>query len=244
VKQIAGDQVDIMTMVAEGHVPETAQPGPRKLARLQQADVIIVVGHPSLFFEKRYITSNRKVDSKAVWVSMYEVAKNMQPLRELEGTDPHLWTSPAIMLATARSVADSLAYLDPENSKKYRRGRLKLATRVKKLDTQLREYVKASEFKEILVYHPAWGHFSQDYGLTQLAIEVEGKAPGPGSLSNIIRVANKKSLKFIVSSPGTDQRQAGIIAAQLQATVLVIDPMDADWMNMMLKMKTAVKMTK
>ena len=244
VKQLAGDRVDLLTMIPEGHVAETAQPGPRKLARSRQADIQFIVGHPALFFEARYINPYRKSDSKAGWISLFDVAKEMQPARVLIDTDPHLWTSASIMMAAASVVADSLSRLDPENADSYQKNRLKLETAVKKLDQQIREQVVQKEIRELLVYHPAWGHFCQDYDLRQLAIEEEGKAPGPGGLTSLFRKSDANNISFIISSPGADQRLAGIIAAQLQIEVLTVDPMDPDWMQMMDKMKAAVEKLK
>ncbi len=241
VKQIAGDAVEVLTMIPQGRVPETAQPGPRRLARSQQAGIQFIVGHPALFFEEKYIIPQRKSDSRTTWISMYDVAKQLQPARTLEGTDPHLWTSPAIMLATARLVASSLVRLDPENAHRYQQGLQKLVARIKKLDEQIRENIYRSQFQQILVYHPAWGHFSQDYGLSQLAVEEEGKIPDPGRLSALFRTSDKKNINFIISSPGADERLAGIIAAQLQIDVLVVDPMDPDWLHMMGKMIVAIE---
>jgi len=241
VSQIAGEHVDLLTMVPDGHVPESSQPGPRKLALSRQADIQFIVGHPALFFETRYINPYRKNDSKAVWISMFDVAKQMQPARMLKGTDPHLWTSASIMMATADVVSESLARLDPENAESYQKNRLKLDAAVKKLDQQISEQVDHKKIRQLLVYHPAWGHFCQDYDLRQLAIEEEGKAPGPGSLSSLFRKSDAKDINFIISSPGADQRLAGIIAAQLQIGVLTVDPMDTDWMHMMNKMKAAVE---
>ncbi|MFW2438984.1 MAG: metal ABC transporter solute-binding protein, Zn/Mn family [Arenicellales bacterium] len=240
VKQIAGDHVDLLTMVPEGHVPESSQPGPRKLALSRQADIQFIVGHPALFFETRYINPYRKTDSNAVWISMFDVAEQMQPARILKGTDPHLWTSASIMMATAGVISESLARLDPANADSYQRKLLKLDATVKKLDQQISEQVDHKKIRQLLVYHPAWGHFCQDYDLRQLAIEEEGKTPVPGSLSDLLRASDVNDMNFIISSPGADQRLAGIIAAQLQIGVLTVDPMDTDWMHMMNKMKTAL----
>ena len=55
VKQVAGEKVELLTMIAAGHVAESAQPGPRNLTRFQQADIHFTVGDPSFFFETRYI---------------------------------------------------------------------------------------------------------------------------------------------------------------------------------------------
>jgi zinc transport system substrate-binding protein len=241
VNQLAGDHVDLLTMIPEGHVAETAQPGPRKLSRSRQADLHFIVGHPALYFEARYIIPFKNPASQAEWLSMYEVAKRMQPARLLKDTDPHLWTSLSIMQATASVLADSLSRLDPGNTDSYRVNLLKLNTVLEDLDKQIRKEVVQSHTSEFLVYHPAWGHFSQDYGLHQLAIEKQGKAPDPARLTRIFRTADENNINFIVSSPGADQRQAGIIAAQLQIDVQIVDPMDPDWMHMMRNMRETIK---
>lgn len=239
--QLAGDHVDLLTMIPEGHVVETAQPGPRKLFRSRQADLHFIVGHPALFFESRYVNPLLKPASQVEWVSMYEVAKNMRPARILKDTDPHLWTSLSIMQASARVIADNLSRLDPENSDSYRKNFLKLNKLLNDLDKQIRKEVVQSHTGEFLVYHPAWGHFSQDYGLHQLAIEKQGKAPDLARLSSIFRTVDENNINFIISSPGADQRQAGIIAAQLQIDVQIVDPMDPDWIHMMRNMREAIR---
>ncbi len=241
VKQLADDHVDILTMIEEGHVAETAQPGPRKLARSRQADIQFIVGHPALFFESRYMRIEEKPESMPRVISLFDVAKKMQPHRALQGTDPHLWTSVSIMQSTIAIVADSLSQLDPENADIYRKNQRKLYDSVSQLDKQIRKQLEKKQQREFLVYHPAWSHFSQDYGLHQRAIEAEGKTPSPGSLSGLMRHAEEKKFNFIISAPGTDRRRAEIIARQLQIELILIDPMDPDWMQMIDKMKSAME---
>jgi len=241
VKQIAGEHVDLLTMVPPGHVPESAQPGPRNLVRFQQADIHFTIGHPSFIFETRYINPYREKSVASTWISMYETVEKTMPAHKLQGSDPHLWTSPSIMMASANIVAQTLARLEPENADVFQRNLQSLNEKINNFGEQLRVQLEGRDSDKLLVYHPAWGHFCQDFGLQQLAIEKEGKAPGAGSLSGLFTRLQKNNINFIISSPGADQRIAGMIADQFKINMILVDPMDSDWFKMMLMMRQALE---
>ena len=241
VKQIAGEDVELLTMVPSGHVPESAQPGPRKLSRYQQADIHFTVGDPAFSFETRYISPYREKAESASWISMYDIAGQIAPVHELKGLDPHLWTSPRIMLASANALEQILAGLDPQNADLYRNNLSRLQEAISNLDRKLRVSVGQRSTDKLLVYHPAWGHFCQEYGLQQLAIEKEGKVPGAGSLSTLFTGLENDRINFIISSPGADRRIAAMIAEQFHMNLVMINPMDRDWMRMMLEMNQALE---
>ncbi len=241
VKQIAGEHVDLLTMVPPGHVPESAQPGPRNLVRFQQADIHFTIGHPSFIFETRYIKPYREKSDAATWISMYEIVEQMMPTHMLEASDPHLWTSPSIMMASARVVEQTLARLDPENADVFQKNLHQLNEKIKSYDEQLRVQLEGRDSDKLLVYHPAWGHFCQDFGLQQIAIEKEGKAPGAGSLSGLFTQLENHNITNIISSPGADQRIASLIADQFKINLMLVNPMDSDWYKMMLTMKQALE---
>lgn len=241
VKQIAGEEVELLTMVPSGHVPESAQPGPRKISRYQQADIHFTVGDPTFSFETRYISPFRKKAEPGRWLSMFDIAGQIAPVDKLKGLDPHLWTSPRIMLASANALEQILAELDPQHADLYRNNLFHLQKTILNLDMQLKVSVGLRSTDKLLVYHPAWGHFCQDYGLQQVAIENEGKMPGAGSLSTLFTRLEKDSINFIISSPGADQRIAAMIAEQFHMKLIMINPMDTDWMRMMLAMNQALE---
>ena len=241
VKQIAGEEVELLTMVPSGHVPESAQPAPRKLSRYQQADVHITVGDPAFSFETRYISPYREKAEPGRWLSMFDIAGQTAPVHKLKGLDPHLWTSPKIMLASANALEQILAEMDPQHADLYRNNLFRLEEAILNLDRQLRVSVGRRSSDKLLVYHPAWGHFCQDYGLQQLAIEKEGKVPAAGSLSTLFTSLENDRINFIISSPGAERRIAAMIAEQFHMNLVMINPMDTDWMRMMLEMNKALE---
>jgi zinc transport system substrate-binding protein len=243
VERIAGAQAELVVMIPEGHVAESARPHPRLLGEFQQAVVRLIVGHPSLFFEARYLKPQQDKADYAVWINMYDIGRSIWPGDELGLSDPHLWTSPAIMLATAEKLAEVLSELDSENRHVYQQNLAALQQDIGSLDRQIRKISSTRENRELLVYHPAWGSFCRDYGLQQHAIESEGKEPGPANLSRLLKTVDSR-VGFIISSPGSDERIASMIASELAIRLVLIDPMSHDWKEMMHAMKTALESRK
>jgi len=80
-----------------------------------------------------------------------------------------------------------------------------------------------------LVFHPAFGYFASAYGLRQVAIEEEGKAPGPARLAAVIEAAKADGIKVVFVEPQFSSSAARTIASAIGGEVVVIDPLAADW---------------
>ena len=76
-----------------------------------------------------------------------------------------------------------------------------------------------------LVYHPAWHYLAREYGLEQVAIEVEGNEPGAGQLAELIEQARAENVRVLFVSPQHSQRSARMIAEEIGAQVVEIDPL-------------------
>ena len=48
----------------------------------------------------------------------------------------------------------------------------------------------------LMVFHPAWGYFCRDYGLRQVAVEVEGKEPKPAQMKALMARQHRNSADF------------------------------------------------
>ena len=58
----------------------------------------------------------------------------------------------------------------------------KFISEVVETDNAIKKILSESDrSKGFLVFHPAWGYFARDYGLSQVSIELEGKEPSPGN---------------------------------------------------------------
>jgi zinc transport system substrate-binding protein len=234
VRQVAAEYADVQLMLPAGHVPENSEPGPRRLAALYSAQLYLLVGHPAFLFETRHVLPHLR-QHHIRRLSMFDLAAGNDRV-DIAEADPHLWTSPSIMLQTAIALTEELAQLDPLHAGQYKRNLADLQHRILELDKRYRLLGAARPGAIFLVYHPAWGNFARDYGFRQVAIEEHGKSPGAARLSKLIGELAGQAVDRIIVSPGHEQRSAALLARQLQAQVVVIDPLDADWWNMMQEM--------
>ena len=85
------------------------------------------------------------------------------------------------------------------------------------------------ESRTFLVYHPAWGYFADAYGLTQIPIEREGKAPGARRLTALIEQARATGTRVIFVQPQFDRRAAERVAQAINGRVEAVDPLAPDY---------------
>lgn len=84
-----------------------------------------------------------------------------------------------------------------------------------------------------MIYHPALSYFARQYGLTQIAIEMDGKNPSAHQLAEMVRLAKYENLSAVFIQTQFDSRNAEILANELGGEVLMIDPLGYDWLNNM-----------
>ena len=66
---------------------------------------------------------------------------------------------------------------------------------------EINQSMSGIENRNLMVYHPAWGYFCRDYGMTQFPIEDEGKEPTAEGLANLIDQAMANEIEIIFVSP-------------------------------------------
>jgi zinc transport system substrate-binding protein len=111
------------------------------------------------------------------------------------------------------------------------------------LDAELKEMLSVSKNRTaFMVFHPSWGYFAQSYGLKQVPVEIEGKAPKPKELERLIRYAKTKKIKSIFVQPQFPTRGAKIIADAIGGQVFVADPLAEQWADNL--RRVALQLTK
>jgi zinc transport system substrate-binding protein len=146
-----------------------------------------------------------------------------------EGLDPHIWLSPELVKVQAKTITDSLVELDPDREQKYRKNYSRFIALVDELDARLRSILAGKTGMKFMVFHPSWGYFARSYGLTQVAVEIEGKSPKPASLKKLIDQARAQQIRVIFAQPQFSRKSAEMIAREIDGEVVLIDPLAEDW---------------
>jgi len=231
VERVGGEHVEVQAMVQPGRSPATYDPTPRQVAALARADLYVRVGVP---FEAAWMKRIRSANSGMPVLD----AREGIDLRRHDGgddghgheeLDPHVWTSPPLVKVMAANIRDALIRLDPVHRADYDAGYRTFAAELDALDRAIRGLLADVPRRRFLVYHPAWGYFADTYGLTQVAIEREGKEPGARALAALIDQARREGVGVIFVQPQFNRRSAEQVARTIGGRVEAIDPLAANY---------------
>ncbi|HPQ97710.1 MAG: zinc ABC transporter substrate-binding protein [Thiothrix sp.] len=242
VERIAGGLVEVQAMVQPGFSPHTYEPTPRQISQLARADLYIRIGVP---FEDSWMRRIQGVNPDMPVLDARTGLK-LLPMAEQEGGDehghrhenqfdPHVWTSPRLVEQMSEPMLDALAKLLPQHKVVLEQNRQQFVAELQALDQALARQFAAAPGKRFMVFHPSWGYLADAYGLTQVAIEADGKEPGARALAQLIDTARAEGIKSIFVQPQFDRRMAEQVAEAIGGRVEAIDPLEYAYFDMMHK---------
>ncbi len=242
VETIGGEHVSVQVMVPPDAEPVTYEPTPRQMGSLSQAKLYFAIGVP---FEKGWLPRFRAAnpDMTVIDTVVRIQRRAMSPEHGhghshdhdhgdgSDALDPHVWLSPPLVRLQAEEIRDALIAADPAHTSDYHRGFRHLFDEINNLDHDILDALAdiPASSRRFLVFHPAFGYFAASYGLEQMAIEVEGKEPGPRELARIIDQARQDNIRVVFIEPQFAQVAARTIAREIGGEVILLDPLARDW---------------
>ena len=238
-ERIAGDRAEVHVLVSPGLSPHTFEPTPRQMAVLARADIFFRVG---VEFENALLPRiEGTTESLQIVDCLAGIRRRAMDSGDDEGLDPHVWLSVRNAIQISQTIHAALVRLDPDERIGYDRRLSALVDDLDDLDERIREILKPVEGKEIFVFHPSFGYFADDYGLTQVAVETGGSEPSARELAKLIDRATEKGVRVIFVQPQFSQRTADTIATQIGGAVVAIDPLARDYVDSLERMARAVE---
>ncbi len=227
---IAGNRFTVHTLTPDGSSPETYQPTPQQIAELGESRMYIRVG--SLGFERSLL---RKFTSNMPHLHCVEASLGIDTLIQNERSygnrhaDPHTWTSPAGMRVIAANIYAALCRVDTAYHDTYTRNFKALLKRIDAVDRAVHDRLDTLSTRTFLTYHPALSYFARDYGLHQLAIEADGKAPSAEHLAALVDTCRHDGVSVVFVQKEFSDRAARTIAEETGARTYIINPLSYDW---------------
>ncbi len=254
VERIGGDRVSVDVLVLPGKSPATYAPTPEQMSKLTKAKLFFRIGVP---FEKVLI---RKVEKSLKNIRIVDTRKGIQ-LRRFAGgrhhdtvednhhkasdSDPHIWLSPVLVKRQAKTICEALIQFDPEGKATYTSNLKDFTKDLDDLHRKISNTLAPLKGSTIFVFHPVFGYFTDEYGLRQLAVELEGKAPKGKDLSSFIKKARQQNAHMVFVQPQFELRTAQKIADAIDGVVVSVDPLARDYISslnsIMKKVAGAVK---
>jgi len=263
VQQIGKNFVDVQVMVPPGANPAVYEPKPAQMTALGKTRVYFSIGVP---FEKVWlekiaaINPGMRIIKTDDGIQKYFLEKNIcgepaarptdkQPYAKKPSfeniPDPHIWLSPPLVMMQARIILLGLQQIDPNRREIYEQNHRAFLLSLIDMDSQLRKLFSDIPSEHFMVFHPAWGYFARAYGLTQVPVEIEGKAPKPAQLLQTIEYARQQGLTVILTQPQCFDKCAEQVARAIDGRVIHADPLALDWaknlLEVAMKIKTALK---
>lgn len=236
VERIGGNRVKVSVLVPAGADPHTFEPKPATMVELSRAGAWFTIGIPfEENLEPRLSSGN---DELAIVRTEEGILRNDHGPG---GVDPHVWLSPRLVKVQAENILQGLIKIDPAGEKTYRGNARRFAAELDALDRELKTLFSGSRGKSFLVFHPSWGYLAADYGLVQVAIEVDGKEPKGADLGRVIELAREKRIRTIFVEPQSSSRSARTIAESIGAKLVTADPLAANWADNLRKVARAFK---
>lgn len=252
VERIGGEHVEAESMVQPGHSPVTYEPTPRQMTALASAQGFIRVGVPfeSVWMDRITATNpGLSIIDARDGVDLIDLQhESHSPAgavpapggHDHAGMDPHIWLDPSIARNIVTNIRDYLTRTDPAHEVIYNRNAERLLEELSEVDAGIRRLVDDAKSRRFLVFHPAWGYFARAYGLEQLAVEIEGRQPGPRSLARLIELIESENIDVIFVQKQFSDRIVRTMAAQIDAKVEVLDPLAENYVENLLSAARAI----
>jgi len=231
-ERIAGPHVTVRVLIKPGANPHTYTPTPKQIVSLNRGRLLLCGG--SGF--GRIISSRLELDDSKLRIvnladGLVDQHHGHDHGHDHCNDDQHAWMSPRIAKSLAIGICRELCRLAPSHSKDFKQNLRTLQNELDALDAELTKALAPHKGKSFFVFHPAFGHLAEAYGLKQEALEHQGKSPGPKHITQLLSRAKAAKAKVIFVQPQFSLRAADMIAREIGAKVVVLDPLSSDYVN-------------
>lgn len=261
VQRIGGDRVHVIVMVKPEENHETYEPAPRQLAEVSRSRLYFRIGIP---FEAALIekiaSANRElkiVDTRqgvpARKIESFSMIRGLLPEdhsgspkpggghgHQGEG-DPHIWLDPRFVKIQAYTILKELQALDPGSGGYFQGNHDAFVRDLDAVDAEIARMLAGLKQRKMVVFHPAWGYFTDRYGLLQIPIEFEGKEPGQKELAFIIEFMKKEKIRALFIQKQFNTKSALTIADAVGAQAVPIDHMSMDYLENLKNIARAIR---
>ena len=238
VDQIAGNILEVNVLVPSGSSPHNYEMLPSQMKDLAQSKVWLQIG--LLTFEEALSDKLADINKN---LSIVNCSEGIVPIAgsecEEEGHDherahhdaydPHTWLAPAESKIIAQHTLTALKTSFPDHATDFDANYARLVTRIDSLAAQIGQQLAPLKNRNILIFHPALAYYARQFGMEQIALELDGKDPSPRHMKNIVDLAHAQNIHVIFIQKEFDSAFALQLSREIKGEVIVIDPLDYNW---------------
>ena len=240
VQQVGTEYIEVQVMVGPGQNPATYDPTPQQMVALANADIYFSIGVPfeSAWLDK--IKNNNKLTVVECCKWLANLNNHEHSHDHTNYSDPHIWTSPVKVMQITELVKNSLKDKDGINTNSYEKSAAEFINQLQNLDMLVQYKTANLRKRDIIVSHPSWSYFADEYGFNQIAIEQEGKEIQASSMVKLIKLAIENNVKAIFVQPQFNHKAAEVIAKEIDAKILILDPLAFNYIENMINVTNKI----
>jgi len=239
VEQIGGEHVEVMSVVPDGADPHHYSITGKQMKFVGAADVYFSIRLPfEMQIRERLLqTSSAEifdlVESALKQESIDDGCSHGHSHEHGKGIDPHVWTDPVQVMEQVAEIRDVLTDRIPQQRSTFRNHADALLMKISNIDQRFGSFFKKTTADHVLVYHPAWGHFCERYGLHQVSLEQEGKPIAAKAYAETLRSLSDAYFPVILVQPQISERLSIQVSKQVGFEVVEVDPLSYDYFEML-----------
>ncbi|MET3683704.1 zinc transport system substrate-binding protein [Alkalibacillus flavidus] len=238
VSEIAGDIIDVETVVPAGADAHTYEPSTKEMINMASSDIFMYVGGGLEVFGETladtvkdegvepFALTNQQDD---LFASMEDNDHDGHNHDHDEGEDHtqdnneldlHFWLDPARMAQAGELILSELTTMYPDQAEQFQSNYESFAEEMNELD-QTYEEALSDKSVDILVAHEAFGYWEREYGIEQHGIRGLSSSQNPSQreLQQLFDSFEELDLNHVILEKNRDDSLATTIANEFDFTV-------------------------
>ncbi len=179
VHNIAGERLEVETLMPSGLDPHSFEPTPKDVAKISDSDILFINGAgleewlediiENLPEDQLIITASAGLESR---IEAEEGHEEGEVVEEVDEHDheyyPHFWLNPLLVVKYVENIRDGLIRIDPEGSALYTANAENYIQQLIELDQYIEEEITQIpvDRRLIVTNHESFGYFADRYGFT------------------------------------------------------------------------------
>jgi len=238
---IAGSLAEVDSIVPAGSDPHDFAFSHKDLKRLNDADLIILVGlELEGWLTKPLKAGGPALASKIIYLgeplgpslirgSTPLIHSSSESHSHDSGLNPHFWLDPVLMQQAVTNLTQVLIRKQPANREVFLRNSSAYLEKLALLDADLRKMLLPVKKIPFITLHDAFPYFARRYDLQLAGVveELPDVKPSPKYLGDLYKVVRKFQVRAIFREPHMSSRLVEQIAADLKLKVGSLDPLES-----------------
>lgn len=179
VHNIAGERLEVETLMPSGLDPHSFEPTPKDVAKISDSDILFINGAgleewlediiENLPEDQLIITASAGLESRIEAEEGHEEGEVVEEVDEHDHEyDPHFWLNPLLVVKYVENIRDGLIRIDPEGSALYTANAETYIQQLIELDQYIEEKITQIpvDRRLIVTNHESFGYFADRYGFT------------------------------------------------------------------------------